>query len=189
MPLISEPLCPQCGQPLPTRQLWRVAAKKSVSLLSIKCGIKCPLCQVRLRILQGRVVLFNFLILMVGVGFTIAYLMLATPLDRYKSKLTIVIILLPVVLLQMRFAPCFVRVAVVIGEDRLTYPLDPSPPPVTIGDAIARLRPLEAQFREKDDNSDEPPVTPWRCGSCGEENPGEFDCCWKCQKDRPVAGI
>lgn len=21
---------------------------------------------------------------------------------------------------------------------------------------------------------------PWRCARCGEENPGEFDLCWKC---------
>jgi hypothetical protein len=26
---------------------------------------------------------------------------------------------------------------------------------------------------------------PWTCPSCGEENPAEFDECWKCEKDRP----
>jgi hypothetical protein len=24
----------------------------------------------------------------------------------------------------------------------------------------------------------------WRCSSCGETNPGEFELCWKCGKDR-----
>ena len=28
----------------------------------------------------------------------------------------------------------------------------------------------------------QPPVatSPWRCQSCREENPGEFECCWNC---------
>jgi len=25
----------------------------------------------------------------------------------------------------------------------------------------------------------------WKCAGCGEENPGNFEECWKCQRDRP----
>ena len=25
---------------------------------------------------------------------------------------------------------------------------------------------------------------PWRCSKCGEENPGEFEVCWKCEKEK-----
>jgi hypothetical protein len=27
--------------------------------------------------------------------------------------------------------------------------------------------------------------SPWKCPACGEENPGNFYECWKCQKWRP----
>ncbi|HUN81568.1 MAG TPA: hypothetical protein VMV81_08690 [Phycisphaerae bacterium] len=38
----------------------------------------------------------------------------------------------------------------------------------------------------------EPPPAPkdlpdWKCESCGEENPGNFDICWKCEHERPAA--
>lgn len=30
------------------------------------------------------------------------------------------------------------------------------------------------------------PAEDWKCPSCGEEVPGEFGSCWKCQHDRPA---
>lgn len=36
--------------------------------------------------------------------------------------------------------------------------------------------------------SDAPVGPSWRCRSCGEENPGSFESCWKCQAERASSG-
>lgn len=42
---------------------------------------------------------------------------------------------------------------------------------------------LGRENRERMSDDSKPAGPPWTCEKCGEENPGEFEVCWKCQSD------
>jgi hypothetical protein len=42
-------------------------------------------------------------------------------------------------------------------------------------------------FLQKRKHAAGEPLSAWRCRHCGEESPGEFEFCWKCNEERPAA--
>ncbi|HLQ12449.1 MAG TPA: hypothetical protein VK130_04270 [Steroidobacteraceae bacterium] len=50
--------------------------------------------------------------------------------------------------------------------------------------ALEDPEPKEPLEEEPDGESAEPAGPNWRCAKCGEENPGNFDECWKCETER-----
>jgi hypothetical protein len=39
-------------------------------------------------------------------------------------------------------------------------------------------------IEEYEQRKQEPPGVPWTCQHCREENPGNFELCWKCRRER-----
>ena len=189
MPLLSEPRCPQCGFPLPTRQLWRVAGTNKLNLLTKKCGIVCPQCQVRLQVRQTYVLIFNLAIPVVAAVVALFCIRLFPKLDKDGQTIVLLAMLTPVVIFQARFAPCFAQVALVSSDMALDYPLAPRPVKPESDEEQAQREIVEAIAEAQNSEATRPLVESWICVSCGEENPGEFDICWKCQKVRPARGI
>jgi hypothetical protein len=187
MPLFSEPPCPQCGQSLPLRQLWAVADTERSGALRGKCGIICPQCGSRLRIFQARASFFRIfsLVLSIAVAFFLVQRILPHG-ARDARKILTLCVALPLIFFLDRFAPCFAQVRETKDQDTLEFPLSPKPaaekPEST--EAKGQRELAEAMDEAKNGGSDSVSPSGWRCPSCGEENPGEFDLCWKCQKSR-----
>jgi hypothetical protein len=73
-------------------------------------------------------------------------------------------------------------------QDTLEFPLSPKPAAEEPESAEEKGQRELAEAMDEARNSGPSSVSPssWQCASCGEENPGEFDICWKCQKNRPT---
>jgi hypothetical protein len=167
-------------------EFWRVAPKRSRGTsLSGSLGIVCPVCGVKLRVLQGRVqvsLLLTFL-LPVGLGFLLAHF---SPVDRdsVSGKLRLfglIAVYLGGVVLQWRWAPRLLQLRFVNDGEAVEYPL------VILARELAEKRARDAKMLEEQLELESPDVgkPAWTCGKCCEENPGNFDVCWKCQAARP----
>jgi hypothetical protein len=183
MSLLDPPRCPQCNSDIALRDFWEVAPKQSRgSALSGSLGIVCPTCGVKLKVIQGRVHLSFALVLVVP--FALALLVgRVIPLDSGTDSSKLMVICLGAIyiggfFLQQRYIPRLLQVRFLKDGEVVEYPL-----------AIwARESAAEAQFFKEQREMESPdlgkPV--WTCTSCGEENPGNFDICWKCQTVRPA---
>jgi hypothetical protein len=83
-----------------------------------------------------------------------------------------------VVWLQGRYAKRFSRLRELHTGEVVGFPLD-----VEVPDIYAV--PIDGPQPFRATREDTGLVTPWTCSSCGETNPGEFEICWKCKKERP----
>ena len=189
MPLIDEPRCPQCGQTVPTRELWRVADTNKFGLLKEDCGVVCPQCGVHLRIRQSRIIVFYIASIIVA-AVLVSYL---SPFLHNKDLATVLVfvVLAAAVALQFRYSPCFARLEIAndVGKDKISYPLSVKPVPIVESDEERDARELqEVLTKEPDREFDATAAASWKCLSCGEENPGNFTECWKCQTIRPETG-
>ena len=188
MALFSEPPCPQCGQRLPLRQLWAAADTDKNGALRRNCGIVCPQCGMRLRVFQARASIFRILSLVLSVAIAA---LLVQQIFPYKVKdaraILTLCVGLPLVFFLNRFAPCFARVGEITDQEVLEFPLSPKPVAEEPESAEAKgQRELsEAMDEAQNGGPSSAASSGWRCASCGEENPGEFVICWKCQKNRP----
>jgi hypothetical protein len=189
MPLFSEPPCPQCGQTLPLRQLWAAADTDRNGALSRKCGIVCPQCGMRLRVFQTRVSIFRLCLLVLSIAVAVFLVQQIFPYrDKDARKILTLCVGLPLVFFLNQFAPCFARVGEIKDQDILEFPLSPKLAAEEPESAEAKGQRELAEAMDEAQSSRSSNVSPsdWRCASCGEENPGEFDICWKCQKSSPT---
>jgi hypothetical protein len=178
--MFTEPLCPQCGSVLPMRELWRRANPNRFNLYT--CGIICPICGIRLRVLQRYVLAFRLVstaVLMAMVIFALS----RVPQKDAQVPLALVICI-PWVIFQVRFAPCFATVRIVSSDERLLYPLSPPPPIPETQEARESRESFEQLMEWSEMKLTEEPGPSWKCTSCGEENPSEFEVCWKCHRER-----
>jgi hypothetical protein len=143
----------------------------------------------RLRIFQARASFFRIvsLLLSIAVAFFLVQKMLPHS-AKDARKILALCVALPLIFFLDRFAPCFAQVREPKDQDMLEFPLSPKPVAEESESAEAKgQRELaEAMDEAKNGGSDNISPLGWRCPSCGEENPGEFDICWKCQKGRPM---
>jgi ribosomal protein L40E len=79
-----------------------------------------------------------------------------------------------------RSIPKLLRLRALKDGEQVLFPLEP----------VAKSGQKEASFVPEplDHESDETQVS-WVCPKCGEENPGNFDECWKCQTWRAKQSI
>jgi hypothetical protein len=107
---------------------------------------------------------------------------------RKDADPLLLIAVISAVIFQVRFAPCFATVAIVTSDENLSYPL--SPPPVA--PESQEEKELRESFEElmewQERKLSEDPGPSWKCDDCGEDNPSEFEVCWKCRRER-VRGI
>jgi len=170
------------------RQLWALAETDRTGALRQRCGIVCPQCGMRLRILQVGVTVYSIVTLLCVVAIA-SFLTRLIPLhDKDAQVFLTLLVTFPVVMVLLRFAPCFARVAEIKDQEELEFPLSPKLEEPESAEARDERELTEALASAKSEPRDISSAA-WRCASCGEENPGEFDICWKCQKERVSAGI
>jgi hypothetical protein len=80
-------------------------------------------------------------------------------------------------ILQARWTPRLLRLRFVNDGETVEYPL------VIRAKELAAAEQLEEEQLELESPDVGKPA--WTCAKCREENPGNFDICWKCQGARP----
>jgi hypothetical protein len=136
---------------------------------------------VKLRVLQARAevsLLFAFV-----VPIAIAVLVSRViPLDTGTVSAKVAWVVLAAVYfgcfaLQQHYIPRLLRLRFVRDGEVVDYPLE----------TLAKELEAEAQLVKEQQELESPDVgkAAWTCASCGEENPGNFEVCWKCQSARP----
>jgi hypothetical protein len=171
------------------RQLWAAADTDRSGALRDRCGIVCPQCGMTLEIFQAAANVYSFgaMLLVLPLAY---FLMHIIPAHNKETQLILtLLVFVPLVSVLLRFTPCFARVARATNPNELTYPLSPKPLEPESTEARNQRELAEAIANAQNDKSRGISPATWQCASCGEENPGEFDICWKCQKDRAPASI
>jgi hypothetical protein len=174
MSFLDPPRCPNCYSLIDLAELWR-AAPKSRNTISSPVAIVCPVCGVKLRVLQGR----SYLIGLLAVAIPFAVMMVSNfvaPVTRrsmdYNVRMGIfAVIVFGAASIHSRNIPRLLTVRLLKDNEAVRYPLAPStiPEPEASLEGALSLEPTE----------DGRPI--WFCSKCGEENPGNFEECWKCQ--------
>jgi hypothetical protein len=179
MSLLERPRCPNCNSEVALKDLWAAAPKSGRgSGLAGKIGIVCPVCGIKLRVLDRRLRLASvglFILMLCGaavvgklsrvygndrlifVGFIALYAAAFIGLQRSIPRL-----------LQLRLFE--------VGEEA-GFPL------VTLKEDLAARR--EAAIDSANNEAAEDSGPAWVCSKCHEESPGNFDECWKCLAKRP----
>jgi hypothetical protein len=143
-------------------------------------GIRCPACGKELRVLQTRVAV-AIATLFFGPFFLAIFLILSyVPYVRDDALrlISMGVVVVTVVWLQGKYAKRFARLRELNTGEVVGFPLD-----VEVPDIYAV--PIDGPQPFRATSEDNGLVTPWTCSSCGETNPGEFEICWKCAKERP----
>jgi hypothetical protein len=185
MSLLDPPRCPNCGSIIDLTELYRVAPKSGTTMIG-RVGIVCPVCGMNLRVLQVRAQLIGLLAFFLPLVLVVTTYV-AAPVARgstdYRLRMVIFFIVLCVgIVLHKRSIPRLLTVRLVEIGEIVRFPLAPTPK------ADENAEPRSAlEFSPVEESR---PV--WTCAKCGEENPGNFDECWKCQTwrvgDNKVAG-
>jgi hypothetical protein len=190
MSWLRDPICPNCEAAVPLQELWRAAPRTSrgIAIRGV-VGISCPHCAVRLRVQQHRLIgasVVVYVAMIVAVWTARSWLPVGPdgiPLAAVVSILAAFVLLLSVV---SACAPRLLTLRRLYDGESVVYPLelppDEGPEPTQEDDDRAAL----AEVMSAPDQASEPGRA-WRCPKCGEENPGNFDACWKCETDRPGA--
>jgi DNA-directed RNA polymerase subunit RPC12/RpoP len=183
MPLLSPPHCPNCNSEIDLKELWRAAPKAGrSSRLDGKVGIVCPMCGIKLRVLDGRMQIASVVgfVLMLCISAAVGQL---TRLygDKNGSVIGLILIVLAFFIAFQRSIPKLLRVRPLGEGETVGFPL------ITQAENLARLR--EEADRDRVDLEEAPDTGPaWKCPKCGEESPGNFNECWNCLAMRPEAG-
>jgi hypothetical protein len=173
MQLIPFPVCPECGRSIPTDELWRAGNTNRLGLLIGRIGVVCPHCGVALRVLQHYVLLSSLAGILAP---AIALGLILKPTSQDDARLLFVIPAVVIALTwNLRYGHRF-AVLKRSQDEGLDYPLTRE----------TQARDVYVAQMEEDERigqlaATDPSGPPWKCAQCGEENPGEFDICWKCQ--------
>jgi hypothetical protein len=158
-------------------ELWQAAPKSGNTIID-RVGIACPVCGVKLRILQSRALVTRFLAIVVPFALMVISIFVA-PVTRgsfdYKIRMGVfVIVLFGAVSLQGRNNLRLLTVRLLQDNEDVRYPL--VRPSILNPEDEAAPKSSALQLEPTKDNRPS-----WVCAKCGEENPGNFDECWKCQ--------
>jgi hypothetical protein len=174
MSLLDPPRCPSCGSIVDLTELYRLAPKGGATMIG-RVGIVGPVCGMSLRVLQVRAYLIGllaFFLPLVLAGITYIAAPVARGSTDYSIRMAIFIAVLCVgIALHKHSIPRLLTLRRLENGEVARFPLartptsDENPEP----SSALPLTPVEGNR----------PV--WTCAKCGEENPGNFDECWKCQ--------
>jgi hypothetical protein len=182
MSLLDPPRCPNCNSEVDLKELWRVAVN-SEDAKFYPLAVACPVCGVKLRVLQGRAQWIGFLAAVVPFSLVVLSVFLA-PVTRRSTDYYIRMGIFAVVMygslrLQQRNIPRLLTVRLLRDGEKVRFPLAPPTPvdPEAVPSSALLLEPKE----------DSGPS--WVCPQCHEENPSNLNECWKCLAMRPDAGF
>lgn len=183
MSLFDSPRCPNCNSEIDLKDVWRLAPKMvRGSRLAGKIGVVCPVCGIKLRVLDGRMAMTSvglFILMLLSAGL-VGKLSRSLGNDRPLIVGFAVLCVAGFILFQMSI-PWLLRLRVFEEGEKAAFPL------VTQAEDLAAER---TAIEEEDEQNPEPTEDAgpaWKCKSCGEENPGNFNECWKCLKVRDEA--
>lgn len=174
MSLFDPRRCPNCSSIVDLTELYRVAEKAGDTMIG-RIGIACPVCGMKLRVLQARAFLIGLLTFFVPLALMVCTY-IAAPVARgsrdYVIRLAVFLVVMwGASVLHRRSIPRLLTLRLLDNGEVVRFPLAPTP-----------------TAEESTDSSDAVELTPveddrpaWTCAKCGEENPGNFDECWKCQ--------
>jgi hypothetical protein len=175
MSLLNPPRCPQCDSEIDLTELWRATPKIASLYVKGRIGVVCPHCGAKSRVLGHFANLSAILALLflVFVGVVAAR---AVPIGWSRSErgdrvLWVVagVIALGGLAVQRSAAPGLLRLRALEPKDIVKFPLSKRAAP-----EVAAVKGLSDDTRPA-----------WVCPKCGDENPGNFDECWKCLAMRP----
>jgi|ERR1700722_8222165 len=180
MDLLEPPRCPQCNSEIAMGDFWEVAPKTSRgTALQGALGLVCPMCGVKLRVLQGRAQLSYVLVFAV----TFALLFLVgrwISLNSGAPSAKVALLCLGAIyvggfILQRHYFPRLLQLRYLRDGEVVKFPIE----------SAAREKAADDEFLEESSDTGKPA---WTCASCGEKNPGNFELCWKCQAAQPDSG-
>jgi hypothetical protein len=182
MAILDPPRCPNCSSELDLKELFSAAPKsRGGSVIVGSVGIACPTCGVKLKVLQGRVLLGLAVAYVVPFAVVLAVVFM-TPWNndrehRLVSIGVLVIAYFGAFKLHRSLIPRLLRVRLIRAGEKIAFPLTK---PARELEEIREATDINALTLEPTDDTQ--PV--WVCPKCREENPGTFDECWKCQTRR-----
>jgi hypothetical protein len=139
----------------------------------------CPTCGMKLRVLQSRLLWALAVAYIVPIAMIIPLFGHMPALLTYEARrlvlsAVVVVVTFGAFKLLKHLIPRLLKVRLLKPEEKVVFPLAKSAAPPEETQAIDA-----SDLVATDDDRAE-----WRCKSCGEENPGNFDECWKCLATR-----
>jgi hypothetical protein len=176
MSLLEPPHCPNCNSGIDLTELWRAAPRSGNTMIG-RVGVVCTVCGVKLRVLQGRAYMTGWMVFVTLIAL-MAVSYLVAPVTRssveYKIRMGVFIVAVwGATVLHKRRIPTLLTVRLIQDGEIVQYPL--ARPAVAESEEDAEPQSALELNATKDDRPS------WACPKCGEENPGNFDECWKCQ--------
>lgn len=181
--LFAIPNCPNCGQPVNhgdlRREFWRRG-----NFDDKPHGIECPTCHQVLKLSKWR---SNVLAVVLYAALPISAVFFPGQwqhLDRESTQFVAVLILILVGIVYMRWAPLLARLVRPAPGEKVMVD---KPLEVMLAEDPEYQRDMQEldELNEWRERANSPNRREWRCAECGEENPANFDICWKCQKPNP----
>jgi hypothetical protein len=183
MSFLDPPRCPNCNSEVDLKALWRTAPKSGDAIVD-RVALACPTCGVKLRVLQYRSYAIGLLAFLIPVALAVVLIFLV-PVTRGSMndiirKGILMVVLFGIVRLHKRHIPRLLSVRLLRDNEPARFPLAPSTIPKPESE-VASSNALDLEPIQDDRPA-------WVCVKCHEENPGNFNECWKCMKLRPEAG-
>ena len=186
MPLLRFPRCPACGSATDLPHLYNpMRTRRPGLVLQGPVAINCRTCGAILRVRQWPIFALFLLVIAIPSG-----ALLVVPkqwnLPQEEIDRTLFGFGLVLFILHMCYANRFVRLSVVQEAARWRFPLDDL---MVTRDNDLEFAALEDQLKEEAawvEFAQKHPAPAWRCGKCGEENPGVYELCWNCETERPT---
>jgi hypothetical protein len=180
MSLLDPPRCPNCTSEIALKELWEAAPKNRGGLAIIRAvGMACPICGMRLRVLQSSLLLGLAIAYVVPIAIVGTVTLMAQWANGRERRLVYLGVLTVVYIgafrLLKHLIPKLLRVRILRPDEKVDFPL------ATPARRAEETQDVDASSLEQTD--DERPE--WTCKSCGEENPGNFNECWKCLAMKP----
>jgi hypothetical protein len=180
---LDPPRCPNCNSELDLKALWQAAPKSGDAIVD-RVAIACPTCGVKLRVLQSRSYAIGLLGFMIPLALAVV-LIYVVPVARGSMndiirKGMLLVVLFGIIRLHKRYIPRLLTVRLLRDNEPARFPLAQSTSPESAAEVV-QSNPLNLEPTQ-----DDRPV--WVCPKCHEENPGNFNECWKCLQLRPEVG-
>jgi predicted RNA-binding Zn-ribbon protein involved in translation (DUF1610 family) len=178
MSFLSSPRCPHCDSEIDLAGLWRASPKIASLYMKGRIGVVCPNCGAKSQVLSHfanlSAILALLFLVFVGVVAACAVPIGWSGSERGDRVLWVVagLIALGGLAVQRSAAPGLLRLRALEPGDTVKFPLSKGPAP-----EVAAIKELPDDTRSS-----------WVCPKCGEENPGNFDECWKCLGARSISG-
>jgi hypothetical protein len=185
MSLLDPPRCPNCNSEIALKNLWDAAPKtRGGSAIVRQVGIACPTCGVPLKVLQGRLLLSLFLTYIVPFVIVLCVvLMTRWDDDRLRRLVTLgalFVTYFAAFRLHRHLIPRLLGVRLIGNNERVEFPL------AKPAEAAEKTPEAAMTFPLAPTDEDGPA---WKCKFCGEENPSNFNECWKCLTMRETGSI